>query len=243
MLLISLEKLARRISVTDVMTAKILINVDAESYRAKSRPSWAGIKIPGHIVKILAGCPGITWQCLQVIFSPLKSHRVYQQKIAGYRRQISEDIDYKLPLDEFLQVYTRVMVQHIWKVTLPPLCCAFAAMELVDLIVGKKVAQAGRLTEQLKLGFSDNIVIELGTSLFRLSRMIERSELDDLTGLTERIKNRQMPGEFFKGMGYISLYLRMSRSSGNGSGNTTLCGRPESGIKTTCQHDKQWWAI
>lgn len=198
MLLISLEKLAKRISVNDVMMAKILVNVDAKSYRAKSRPSWAGIKMPGYIVKILAGCPSITWQCLQVIFSPLKSHRICQQKIADYRRQISEGIDYKLPLDEFLQVYTQVMVQHMWKVTLPPLCCAFVAMEIVDLIVGKKVAQASSLTEQLKLGFSDNIVIELGMSLFRLSRMIELRELDDLTGLTERIKNRQMPSEFLK---------------------------------------------
>ena len=134
MLLISPKKLAKRISVNDVMMAKILVNVDAKSYRAKSRPSWAGIKMPGYIVKILAGCPSITWQCLQVIFSPLKSHRICQQKIADYRRQISEDIDYKLPLDEFLQVYTQVMVQHMWKVTLPPLCCAFVAMEIVDLI-------------------------------------------------------------------------------------------------------------
>ncbi|MEE9280981.1 MAG: PEP-utilizing enzyme, partial [Myxococcota bacterium] len=52
--------------------------------------------------------------------------------------------------------------------------------------------------DKLKRGFTGNVVVEMGIALFRLAKLLDRSELDDQTRLAERIQNREMSAEFLE---------------------------------------------
>ncbi len=71
-----------------------------------------------------------------------------------------------------------------------------AGMVSPDLVIRKKSAEAKALAEKLKLGFTGNVVAEMGIALFRLARLLDRSDLEDVTRLAERVENRQMSAEF-----------------------------------------------
>ncbi len=70
------------------------------------------------------------------------------------------------------------------------------ALGSVDRIAGKNSAEAQTLAAKLKIGFTDDVVVEMGIALFRLAKLLDPSDFEDLTRLAERVENRQMSAEF-----------------------------------------------
>jgi pyruvate,water dikinase len=63
-------------------------------------------------------------------------------------------------------------------------------------LIPRKSAEVTALAEKLRRGFTGNLVVEQGLALFRLARLLDRHDFDDITGLAEQVEKREMPAEF-----------------------------------------------
>ncbi len=196
MWLASPQKLAKGSAAGDALMAEILTHIDAKRYRAAMRPPWARLRMLRFAPRFLWRLRGFIGNTLWAILAPERAHRAYQRKVETYEAKLTEDLDYGLPLDAFRRRYAAPNTRYLFGVTMPALGAGLAALALVDRVVGKKTAEAAALAEKLKLGFTGNVVAEMGIALFRLARMLDRSDFEDLPRLAERIEQRRMPAAF-----------------------------------------------
>ena len=207
MWLASPKKLAKSSTLNDALMAEILANVDTKRYRTTTRPPWAGFRILWFIPKVVWGLRGFFWNALWAILFPERAHRAYQQKIDAYEGELAEDLDYSLSLGEFRRTYAARMARELFDVTMSVLMAALVALGCVGLVARTKSAEEKALAEKLKLGFTGNVVVEMGIALFRLARLLDRSDFEDLARLAERVENRQMSAEFLSAWdAFISTY-------------------------------------
>jgi hypothetical protein len=106
---------------------------------------------------------------------------------------MTEKLDYGLPLDEFARTCTQITLWEMFNLTIPTLVAGLVSPSF--LIPGKS-EEARALAEKFRRGFTGNLVVEQGIALFRLAKLLDRSDFDDLTELAERIEKREMPVEF-----------------------------------------------
>ncbi|MCP4318618.1 MAG: hypothetical protein GY789_22120 [Hyphomicrobiales bacterium] len=189
------KTLAKKYSALDELTAEIVANIDAKRYRAAMRPSWARLRMLRFVFRILWRMRRSFWNVLWTILSPQRSHRAFLRNVNAYEREFSENVDYSLPLDAFRRTYLKLVARN-YSAAMSVIRAYTVALKAVDQIVPKKLAETEVLSENLKRGFTGDIVVEMGIALFRLANLLDRSEFEDLIRLSERIKNRQMSQEF-----------------------------------------------
>ena len=192
MWLASPKKMSKNSAYNDALMGEILANVDAKRYRAATRPPWVGFRTLRFIPKVLWQVRGSFWNMAWTILSPERARRAYQRKADAFELELTENVDYALPLTEFRRTYAAPL-GAMFNVTMPAL---LAGLVPADLVVRRNSVEAKALAEKLKLGFTGNVVVEMGIALFRLAKLLDRSEFQDLTRLAERIENRQMSAEF-----------------------------------------------
>ena len=193
MWLASPKALSKNSAYTDALMAEILANVDAKRYRAATRPPWVGLRILWFIPKVLWQVRGFFCNMAWAILSPERARRAYQRKVDAFEVELTENVDYALPLDEFRRTYSTPLWRLVFNVTMPVL---LAGLVSADLMVRRNSVEAKALAEKLRRGFTGNVVVEMGIALFRLAKLLDRSDFQDLTRLAERIENRQMSAEF-----------------------------------------------
>ena len=193
MWLASPKKMSKGSAPNDRLMAEILANVDEKRYRAATRPPWIRFGILWSVLRVLWLLRGFFWNTLWAILSPERAHRAYQRKVDAYEVELTENLDYGLPLVEFRRTYAAPM----WRQpTMPALMASFVALGSVNRVVGKNSAEAQTLADKLKIGFTGDVVVEMGIALFRLAKLLDPSDFEDLTRLAERVENRQMSAEF-----------------------------------------------
>ena len=193
MRLANLKTLAKFSTPTDALLAGIMANVDEKRYRLPKRPRWLFLRILGFLPKALWLHRWTFWNALRAILSPQRARRAYQREVDAYEKAFTEDLDYGLPLEEFRRTYTATMARSVFDVTLP---AVIAGQIPTNLVVRKNSAEAKAMAEKLKMGFTGNVVVEMGVALFHLAKLLDRSDLANLPRLAERIRNRQMSAEF-----------------------------------------------
>ncbi len=195
MWLASPKKMSKSSAANDVLLAQILANIDEKRYRAATRPPWMRFGILWSVPRILWLLRGSFWNMLWAILSPERAHRAFQRKVNAYEVEFTENLDYGLPLDEFRRTYTATMA----RLMLDTMAALAVGLMSADPVVCKNSAEAEALAQKLKWGFTGNVVVEMGIALFRLARLLDRSDLEDLTRLAQRIEKRQMSAEFLSG--------------------------------------------
>jgi pyruvate,water dikinase len=207
MWLASSKKLSRASAPTDALMGEILANIDEKRYRAATRPPWMRFGILWSVPRVLWALRGFLRNTLWAILSPARAHRAYQRKVAAYEVELTENLDYSLPLAEFQQTYAALMWRHGFGVTMSALGAALVALGSVNRVVGKQSAEAQALAEKLKLGFTGDVVVKMGIALFRLAKLLDPSDFEDLNRLAERVENRQMSAEFLRAWdAFLSTY-------------------------------------
>lgn len=207
MWLASPKKMAKSTATSDALMAELFASIDTDRYRAAARPTWARLRMLWFIPKVLWGLRHFFRNMLGAILAPERAHRAYQEKLKAYEVEVEERLDYSLPLGPFRQQCTERMTREMFDVTMSVLTVALGAVEMVDIVVRPKTAEEKALAEQLKVGFEGNVVVEMGIALFRLSRLFNRDDFEDLDHLVEKIENRQMSGEILTAWdAFISNY-------------------------------------
>lgn len=192
------ETIARSAAQTDALMAEILAAIDPGRYRSAKRPSWARLRTLLFLPKLLWRLRGFFRNTLWALVSPDRARREYQRKTEAFEASLTKDVDYSLPLGEFRRTCSANLVEEMFDVTMPALMASLVALEAVDLVVPRKPPEARALSEKLKRGFTGNVVVEMGIALFRLARMLERPDFEDLPRLAERVNKREMPVEFLR---------------------------------------------
>ena len=202
------QKMAKAGAESDVLMSEILATIDVKQYRSLKRPPWARLRMLRYVPRFLWRMRSAFGNTLWAILAPERARRTYQQKIDVYESETIKQIDYSLPLDEFSQTYAVLSMRYLFGVTMAALGAGLGAVALVDRVVGKKKpAEIQALAEKLKVGFPGNVVAEMGIALFRLARMVDRSDFEDLDRLAERIEQRQMPSAFLSAWDdFLSTY-------------------------------------
>jgi phosphohistidine swiveling domain-containing protein len=194
--LASPKKMAKGAVASDALMAEILASIDVERYRAGTRPPWARFRMLRVVPRMLWRLRGFMWNVLRAVLAPERARRAYQRRVDAYERAFKEDVDYDLPLDAFRRAYAPRMTRYLFEVTMSAFVAFAAGQKGVDLVVPKKGARADVLAEQLKRGFTGNVVVEMGIALFRLGRLLDRADLADVDRLARRIEQREMPAAF-----------------------------------------------
>ncbi len=207
MWLASPKKMSKGSAPTDALMGEILANIDEKRYRPATRPPWVRFGILWSVPKVLWLLRGSFWNMLWAFLSPERAHRAYQRKVDAYEVELNENLDYGLPLSEFWQTYAAPMARQLFGVSMPALMAALVAQGLVNRVVGNKSAEVDALAEKLQLGFTGDVVVEMGIALFRLAKLLDPSDFEDLTRLAERVENRQMSAEFLSAWDtFLSTY-------------------------------------
>ena len=150
---------------------------------------------------------GFFWNALWTILFPERAHRTYQQQVNAYEEEFAENLDYSLPLDEFRRTYVARIARELFDVTMSALVAALVALGCIDFVIRTKSTEEKALAQKLKLGFTGNVVVEMGIGLFRLARLLDRSDFEDLRRLAKRVESRHMSAEFLRAWdAFISTY-------------------------------------
>ena len=206
MWLVSPKKLSKGNAPNDVLLGDIMANIDEKRYRSATRPLWMRFGILWSVPRVLWLSRGCLWSMLWAILAPERAHRAYQRKVDAYEVEFTENLDYSLPLAEFRQTCVAPMFQ-MFGVTGGALGAGLLAMASVHRVVGKKSAEVNALAKKLQLGFTGNVVVEMGIAMFRLAKLLEPSDFEDLARLAERVENRQMSAQFLSAWdAFLSTY-------------------------------------
>ena len=141
------------------------------------------------------------------MLSPERAYQTYRQKVNICEKKLSEKINFSLPLKEFQRTYFAPVLRDMFNVTMAALTASLVALGTIDRVIGKKIGKEKDLVNKLKRGFTGNVVVEMGIMLFRLAKLMDRSNLADLNRLADRVENRRMSAEFLgKWDNFLSRY-------------------------------------
>jgi pyruvate,water dikinase len=189
------KMMAKNAAITDALLAEVLAHIDPKQYRAPNRPSWLRFGLLFFLPRALWAWRGVMWNGLLNILAPERARRTFQRKGDAFEAEVMENLDYDLPLDEFARTYTERLLWDFFNLTLPALA---AGLISPSFLIPKKSKETRALADKLRRGFTGNLVVEQGIALFRLAKLLDRADFDDVAALAERIEKRKMPAEFLK---------------------------------------------
>ena len=185
--------MSRSAAATDALLAEILVNIDPKQHRAARWPPWLRLRLLLLVPKIFWALRGFFWNGLRAVLTPDRAWCAYQRKVDAFEEALANSLDFDLPLGEFVRTYARRIWLEMFDVTMPVLV---AGLVSPNWVIPKKPKEMRVLAEKLKRGFPNDVVVEQGIALFRLAKLLNRSDFDDLRGLAERIERRDMPVQF-----------------------------------------------
>ena len=192
------DRLAAGFEESDSRIAAILRTIDADRYRLPERPSWARWSVA------LRWLPHVARRVLQmlrsmlgVLLAPERAWTVYQRRVAAFETRLTDRVDNDLPLPAFVERYLKPSVMHFLEETGPAYGGSFLALQMLDRVAGTS-AETQALTQHLKRGFRGEIVTDMGIALYRMAQRLDPVDVDDLSRLAERIKQRDLPDAFLQ---------------------------------------------
>lgn len=195
------ERIANGFREGDSRIADILATVDADRYRLPNTPSWARLPmLLTYLPRLVARVAQMLISMLGVLLAPNRAWTAYRWKVDAFETQLTEGVDFRLPLNAFRERTLGPSVVHFLEVTGPAYGGAFAALQLVDRVAGAS-ADAQALAQKLKRGVRGDVVTEMGIALYRLAQRLEPEDFDDIPRLAERIEQRDLPDAFLRDWG------------------------------------------
>ncbi len=186
-------------SYVNALLAETLASVDRKRYRTAAKPAYLRFWTLRWIPLALWGLRRFLWNSLRGIVSPERVYRAYAPIVRAYETEMTRNVDYGLPLAEFRRRYPEEWGPLFFDVTLPALVAfVVGGLMTVDRTFRRESTEVLALADNLKRGFPGNVVVEMGIALFRLAKLLDRSELADQAELAERIRNREMAPEFLE---------------------------------------------
>ncbi|MDM5180023.1 PEP-utilizing enzyme [Massilia sp. DJPM01] len=188
-------QLAKGNAPTDQIMADILAGIDPLRYRAERRPAWiwpALRVLPGALWRLRRAL----WRALRSVLAPANTHRLYLRERQAFEQNYSGAFDDTLSLSEFQRRYGPPAIAHIIDVDMPALGIGVLGVEMVKRLARKGNPEEMALAEQLARGISGNLVVDMGIRIYRMAKMLDATDFDDLELLSVHLQRRQLPAAF-----------------------------------------------
>ena len=140
------KAMAKNAASTDALLAEILANIDSKQYRAGARPPWLRLRLLLFIPKALWALRRVFWNAPWIFLTPERARRAYQRNVDAVEVELTENLDYDLPLEEFARTYTQSWGREM-PVTMLGL---FAGLASPDFLIPRKSEEARALAEKLR---------------------------------------------------------------------------------------------
>jgi pyruvate,water dikinase len=189
----STRTMAKSAAQTDALLGQILANIDPQQHRSATRPRWLRLRLLLLAPALIWMLRRALWSALWNLLTPERARRAYQQKIDAFAAEFRDRLDYDLSLNEFARSYTHRVWHEMGNVTMPALLVGLISPEG---LVPQESEEAKALVQRLRRGFTGNVVVEQGIALFRLAKLLDPADFDDINRLAERIERREMQPEF-----------------------------------------------
>lgn len=195
--LVGKRKLASGYQPGDELIADLLHSIDEQRYRATK-------KIPAlRWGALLRRLPRALWHgrhFLGATFSVVRAPRRFRHRhdeavrraVARLRAQADRDASMRTVIEECLAILSPVMAG----VSLPPILPYIYYLWRLDRVVAGSTAQDHELVDTMKLGFTENVAVDMGIRLYRMSRLLPAENFGDLDALARRLIDRDLPVEF-----------------------------------------------
>ncbi len=196
--LVSPRRLVRRARLTDAMIADIFETQDLEAYRPQRPPSSLRV-LPMLLtmLRIFWGIRGLLLGMTAPLFRRDTFSERYRAEVTSFERAIAEKPNFELPIDEFMRRYYTKLITVVRNATAPALVFfVFFGTERLEKLIDRNSEAQRAQVDAIKRGYSDNLVVEMGTLMYRLSILLPQAAFADIDTLVHKLERRELPEAF-----------------------------------------------
>jgi rifampicin phosphotransferase len=187
-----------RIRQTDAAIADIFETQDLTAYRP-SRPPEALRTLPllWTAARVLWGLRGFLFAVAVRLLRRGSLIEHYQRATARFERAMAEAPDDGLSIDALLRHDYGQMAAVTGEATGPALILmVFFGTERLERLIEPGNATHRRLARAIKQGYSGDLVVEMGTLMYRISTLLSREDFADIDALASKLEHRALPAAF-----------------------------------------------
>ena len=198
MLFRDLRKVAPEKRFVDTTLAELFATADLEPYRAKPPPNLARRRMIPALFKAMVRLGPFVVSLARAILRRDAFLAGYRDDLAAFEAELAAT-DTDMPVVELARQLYIAVARVSLTATAPALLMFIyggteALMGLIDTSSGRQ----RRLAMDIR-GGGDELVLEMGLAMYRLTRLLPASAFSDPAALAERIATREAPEDFLAG--------------------------------------------
>ena len=192
------EAIVRQLSQMNMLLADILGSVDIDRYRPARPPDFLRLRsLLWHAPKMLWGMRTVIGALLKPIFRYDRFRRDYDRAQADYDRWLATPVDPEQTLDELLLDVFEQFGRVTMAATAPSVTCfLYGGTDVVKKVIDSDDAEQVALADAVCRGYPDDLVVQMGITMFDLAKGLPAALFEDLDELALRIEERRLPAPF-----------------------------------------------
>ena len=198
MLFRDLRKVAPEKRFVDTTLAELLATADLEPYRVKPPPNLARRRMIPALVKAMVRLGPFVISMAQAVLRPAAFLARYRDDLASFEAELATT-DTDVPVNELaLRLYTAVARVSLTATAPALVIFIYGGTEALMGLIDPSSSRHRRMVMDIR-GGGDELVLEMGLAMYRLTRLLPASAFSDPRALAERIAKREVPEDFLAG--------------------------------------------
>lgn len=198
MLFRDLRKVAPEKRFVDTTLAELLATADLEPYRVKPPPNLVRRRMIPAVAKAMVRLGPFVTSLAHAILRPEAFLARYRDDLASFETELATT-DTDVPVNELaLRLYTAVARVSLTATAPALLMFIYGGTEALMGLIDTSSPRHRRLVMDIR-GGGDELVLEMGLAMYRLTRLLPASAFSDPSALAHRIAAREVPEDFLTG--------------------------------------------
>lgn len=181
----------------DALLSELWRNVDEERYRAEKRLDslrWGALLL--WIPRALWHSRRFMARALSAFWNPERSYRQHEHVVDQMMQDLKQNLYPDLSLRALIDKHNSLLIPVVGEVALPDMVpYIYYLTRLTNLSSGES-DDIKQLVDTIEMGFTNNVAVELGIKLYRMSKMLTPADFADLDQLASRLEQRELPAGF-----------------------------------------------
>jgi phosphoenolpyruvate synthase/pyruvate phosphate dikinase len=181
----------------DALLSELWRNVDQERYRAEKKLDslrWEALLL--WIPRAIWHSRRFMARTLSAFWNPERSYRQHEQVIDKTARDLKENLYPDLSLSAIIDKHNELLIPAIGQVALPLMVPYLYYLTRLASLSSGESEHLKRLVDTIEMGFTNNVALDLGIKLYRMSQLLTPADFSDLDQLAERLEHHELPANF-----------------------------------------------
>ena len=198
MLFRDLRKVAPEKRFVDTTLAELFATADLEPYRVKPPPNLARRRMIPAVARAMVRLGPFIVSLTRAILRPDAFLAGYRDDLAAFEAELAAT-DTDMPVVELARRLYIAVARVSLTATAPALLMfIYGGSEALMGLIDPSSSRHRRLAMDIR-GGGDELVLEMGLAMYRLTRLLPASAFSDPVALAERIAAREAPADFLAG--------------------------------------------